>query len=80
MTKIRTKGDKRRHVVLKAELAFNDNGRFVGFILKGNSSLERKLIDDLMCGEIPGLEFCQDKKIRPFAGGNGSYLLEVFSE
>ena len=77
MTKIRTKGDKRRHVILKAELVFDDSGRFDGFILRGSSSSERKLIDDLLCGDIPGLEYCQDKTIRPFAGGDGTYLLKV---
>jgi len=77
MAKIRTKNSKRVPIVLKAELIF-DKGRFSGFVLRGYSCSERKLIDDLMDGKIPGLEYCEDKKIRPFAGGAGSYFLKVY--
>ncbi|HEY4474513.1 MAG TPA: hypothetical protein VJC06_01155 [Candidatus Paceibacterota bacterium] len=65
-----------KKVVLRAELVFN-NGRFDGFILRASSDSERKLIDDLMNGTVPGLEYCENKKIRPFAGGDGAYLLKV---
>ena len=70
-----------RSLKLTAELLFSEDGKFVGWkLLAGNNKKAKAVIDALMNGKVPGLEYCQDKLIRPIAGGAGEYHIALVSK
>ena len=66
-----------KNITLKTELIIKNNGQLSGLILRATNKSGYELIDKLMSGEVSGLEYCKDKKIRPVAGGYGTYFLKV---
>ena len=59
---------------MDVKLKFSE-GRLIGWIFVARDKEGERIIDDLMSGEIPGLEYYRDRKIRPFAGGNRQYFI-----
>jgi hypothetical protein len=67
-------------VIMKVKMIFADDGKSVdGFIFEATSKKGVELINGLMHGENPGLEYGENATVRPFAGGSGTYCIKILS-
>ena len=71
------KDHPKKRCIMRVELVFSDDGKVLaGWVFKaGNSQRARRVLDQLISGEIAGLEYCKERTVRPFAGGAGSYFI-----
>ncbi|MBI2626319.1 MAG: hypothetical protein HYW69_01860 [Candidatus Nealsonbacteria bacterium] len=67
---------KRNSVLMGVELLFTEDGKkLIGWKFKATNTQGHQILEKLLNGEISGLEHCQNKVVRPIAGGAGEYWI-----